>query len=131
MREDLLEILGGGLRIAQVKLHDRSFAEQRADGQGAALGIEADDVANQEVPLAVDVALLAHHHADEERVSKQLLIAARQPVMELLQHLEWRATLESGDGGFLGAGGENRLPPPPAALCGHRIPTNAPRHRPT
>ena len=68
--EPLLELVGGGLAVAQVKLHDRVRRDARADPERAAVRIEAEDVAHQEVAGADRLARARQREPDAERVAE-------------------------------------------------------------
>ena len=64
----------GGVGVAQQELQHLPLAHLGRDGERARVGIDADDVAHQEVAAELDLALL-HLEPDEQRVAEQLLVA--------------------------------------------------------
>ena len=68
--EPALELLGSGFAVAQVELDDRVRGDACADPQRAAVRIEAEDVADQEIAGADDLARARQRKADAERVAE-------------------------------------------------------------
>ena len=56
--------------------------------------VDTDQVADEEVALAVLDAILLHHDAEEERVAGQLAVARVEVLVQRLQHGERRAPIE-------------------------------------
>src|SRR6266566_3693972 len=69
------QILGRGTGVTQEELRDLQLLEVRADREGAAPPVDADQVAHQQLALAVLDFVLLHLQAEEEGVPEELPVA--------------------------------------------------------
>src|SRR5262245_21510355 len=119
--QQLVQVGGGRVRVPQVELHDHAVADQRPHHQGAALAVDAHDVADQKVAMAIFLAVLAHDDAEEEGVPEQLLVVRIRLVVESLEDAARTAPIQLVDHVALAAGDEHRLADRPAALRHDRV----------
>lgn len=130
-REQRLQLLAGGGRVAHVELHGLADRDGVADRQGAALRVGAEEVADQEVPAAELGLVLVDHPADLHAAGKQRLHPGAGAAEQLLQPLHRRTTAKLVDqvagGAGDGIGGADRA----AALAHHRADLDRPaQHHP-
>src|ERR1700682_200884 len=69
------QVLGRGAGVTQEELRDLQLLEMRADRDGAARLVDADQVAHQQLALAVLDFVLLHLQAEEEGVPEELAVA--------------------------------------------------------
>ena len=112
-----------------MELHDGVLVQQRADGERAALRVDAEQVADEEVALTVLLPVLAHHDAEEQRVTGEQAVALVEPVVQVAQHVERRPAVERADDVALAAGDEHRLADRPAALRDDGVDRDVARQR--
>jgi len=90
VREPLVEVFGGSLRIAQVELHDQALAQRRRDRQRARVWVGGRHVADQEVAAPVRREIRTHLDAEKERRLQQCAIARIGALEEVADHLQRR-----------------------------------------
>ena len=89
-----LQILLGGVSVAEHELHRLHRVEHLAHGEGAALLVGPHDVPHQELPGVVLDPLLSHVEAQEQGVAHQVSVAGAERLVDLAQDPERRAAVE-------------------------------------
>src|SRR5581483_978849 len=114
--QEQAEVLVGRAGVADVELHRLADADAVAEDQGAALTVQAEDVADQEVAAAERVLVLVDDQADVRALPDELLVARAQLLPELLELDRRGLATQLQDGVLVGAGDDQRLADGPAAL---------------
>src|SRR4028119_717588 len=88
-----------------------------ANGDSPTIGIDADEVPDQEIPRPGLLQKLVHNHAQEQRPHRELAVAVAHALEKLLDSGEGRAPVELVDHVSCAARDLHQLPYGPAALC--------------
>jgi hypothetical protein len=80
-----VEVLGGGLGVAEMEADAHPFPQVLADGHGPTLRVDAHEVPDQEIPCFGLLLELVHDNADKERGLSEAAVTLVEPREELLQ----------------------------------------------
>ena len=115
------QVLGGGVGVAQVKLHQLAFLQHLADGQHAAPLVHAHHVADQEVALLRFVDEGIHDHAQEQGVLHQVAVPLPRLLEDAAQHVDRLLAVQLHQEVAVAAGDAHRLADGTATLRHHRL----------
>ena len=111
-----MEVLGGGIGVAEVEANAHPLLQVFPDGEDSAARVRADEVPDQEVTHARLLAELVHQNADEERSTGETPVVFVQGGEELLHGLEGWSAVELVEDVALATGDAHQLAYGPAAL---------------